>query len=249
MKPTSFTHCTICDTPLQGAYCHACGQKHTGKRAGVLLLLQEALATFFSLEKSGAATIFKLITRPREVVMNYINGNRGYWQPPNKLLFYALVVYGLHVSLADTNVLNLSLDVEGTNPSLFFLALVLPFLVLSAWLLYGAKVRNFANHLVSNSYFWAMWFILITFLGDAIDALTVRDWELLDFFFFLFLVCLYEAKVFAHAKRWWQQVLLSLSQVLLFFTLLALFAGLIYLAGGRISSMEDNKTEIQGESF
>lgn len=204
----------------------------------MLLLLQEALGTFFSLEKSGAATLWKLLRSPQQVVMNYVDGNRGYWQPPNKLVFYGLVLYGLHVSLVDAEVLNLTIEVEGVNPSLFFLSLVLPFLVLSAWLLYGAKPANFARHLVSNSYFWSAWFILLTLLGDTIDAVFIRDWGTVDFFLFLFLVSWSEARVFAPSKTWWRKLLLSFTQVVLFFTLLATFAGLIYLTGGRVSSME-----------
>lgn len=248
VKPASPTHCTICETPLQGAYCYTCGQKHTGEKAGVWILLQEALGTFFSLEKSGAATLWLLLRHPQRVVMNYVNGNRGYWQPPNKLVFYSLVLYGLHVSLIDKEVLNLTIEVEGVNPSLFFLGLVLPFLVLSAWLLYGAKPANFARHLVSNGYFWSTWFILLTLLGDAIDAVYLRDWGTVDFFLFLFLVSWSEARVFAASKAWWRKMLLSFTQVVLFFVLLATFAGLIYLTGGRVSSME-GKSPVENQEL
>lgn len=86
------------------------------------LLIRESLGTFFSLERSGLATLWQLLKNPRFVISNYLDGNRGYHQPPNKLLFYALVVYGLHVTLVDSHVLNLTLDIEGTTPSLFFYA-------------------------------------------------------------------------------------------------------------------------------
>ena len=116
--------CTVCATQLQGPYCHQCGQKHTGKTAGMRLLMQEFVATFFSLEKSGLATLWALVVRPNEVISNYIAGNRGYWQSPSKLVFYALLVFGLHSWWSDSEVLNMSFDIEGVNPSWFFLALV-----------------------------------------------------------------------------------------------------------------------------
>ena len=200
-------------------------------------LLKEGLATFFSLAKSGAATIWALLLKPRFVVTNYIQGNRGYLQSPNKLIFYALVLYGLHVLWMDTEVLNMSFDIEGINPSWFFLALVLPFLVLSAWLLYGVKRHKLAHHLVSVSYFWALWFMLLTLLGDALDGLMNRDWSYIDFMAFMLLTCFYEARVFASDKPWWQKSLLALAHVLLFVVLIALLVGLIFLAGGRVSSM------------
>lgn len=249
MKPTSFTHCTICDTPLQGAYCHACGQQHTGREAGFRQLLQEALATFFSLERSGGATLWALIRQPEQVVKNYIAGNRGFWQSPNKLIFYALVVYGLHTLWVDKEVLNMSFDIEGTNPSWFFLGLVLPFLVLSSWLMYGPRKVKLAHHLVSMSYFWSVWFIVFTLWGDLIDLVMVRDWPMMDFFFFLLFVCWSQARVFKPHLRWWKQLLLSPLQVLLFFVLLAAFFGLIYLSGGRVSTTTDKGAEIQAESL
>ncbi|MFN3529902.1 MAG: hypothetical protein ACK417_08295 [Bacteroidia bacterium] len=235
MNPALPEKCTICQTPLQGSYCHGCGQKHGGKEAGVWLLLQESLATFFSLEKSGLATIWALLSKPRNVVMNYIQGNRGYWQSPNKLIFYALIIYGLHVIWKNNEVLNMSFDLEGINPSWFFLALVLPFLVVSSWLLYVVKKTKMAHHLISVSYFWALWFILITLLGDALDGLFEREFPMIDFAVFLLLVSWYEARVFASHYNWWKQALLALTQVLLFFILLALLVGVIYLAGGRVS--------------
>jgi hypothetical protein len=196
------------------------------------------LATFFSLEKSGAATLWTLLVKPRFVATNYIAGNRGYFQSPNKLIFYALVLYGLHVLWMDTEVLNMSFDIEGINPAWFFLGLVLPLLVLRAWLLYGVKRHKLAHHLVSSSYFLSLWFILLTLLGDALDSVLDRDWWMVDFAAFMVLTCVYEARVFASDKSWWQQSLLTLAQLLLFVLLIALLVGLIYLSGGRVSSME-----------
>lgn len=234
MKAAQPENCTICQTTLQGTYCHACGQKHTGKEAGFLLLLQETIGTFFSLEKSGGATLWALLRKPRFVVMNYIEGNRGYLQSPNKLIFYALVLFGLHVLLVDQEVLNMSFDIEGFNPAWSFLTLVLPFLVLSSWLLHGPKRIPLAHHLVAVSYFFALWFIILTILGDALYAL-FNNTIFVDFVLFLLLVCGFSARVFAAHKPVWQQILLGLLQVLLFFALLALLVGVIYLLGGRVS--------------
>lgn len=249
VKLAAPTHCTICETPLQGAYCHACGQKHTGKEAGFLELLQEALGTFFSLERSGAASIWALIRHPQKVVMNYIDGNRGYWQSPNKLIFYALVVYGLHVLWGDKEVLNMSFDVEGVNPAWFFLALVLPLLVLSGWLMYGPRKIKLSHHLVSSSYFLAVWFVLLTLLGDLVDWVMVRDWPMMDFLFFLILVSWSQARVFKPQWKAWKQLLMAQLQVVLFFALVALLVAVIYLGGGRVKTSPSNSAEIQQESL
>jgi len=111
--------CTQCGTPLIDKYCHQCGQLHSGKKASLILLISESLATFFSLERSGFATLLLLLKKPHIVISNYLAGNRGYYQSPNKLLFYALIVFGLHLSWVDSTVLNLNFDVEGASPSIF----------------------------------------------------------------------------------------------------------------------------------
>lgn len=177
--------------------------------------------------------------------MNYIEGNRGYWQSPNKLLFYALVVWGLHVLWVDQEVLNLSFDVEGVNPSWFFLGLVLPFLVLSSWLLFGVKRVKLAHQLVAASYFWSVWFIVFTVLGDLIDLVVERHWPMLDIVFFLLFASWSQARVWKSHWAWWKQVLMAKLQVLLFFGLLAAFLGLIYLAGGRVKTIEGNTPDNQ----
>lgn len=234
MEVTQTAVCTICEQPLQGSYCHQCGQKHTGRKAGMRLLLQEFAATFFSLEKSGMATLRSLATQPERVVRNYIDGNRGYWQSPSKLLFYALLVFGLHSWWSDTEVLNMSFELEGVNPSWFFLALVLPLLALSAWLLYNPRKVNFAQHLIAMSYFWSLWFMVITLVGDLYDAFFERDLWMIDFAGFLLMVSWYQARVFAANKSWYVQWLLALLQVVLFFMLIAGLVLIIYLGGGRV---------------
>jgi len=235
MQQPTLDACTQCGTVRVGPYCHQCGQLHSGKKAGLILLVRESLGTFFSLERSGLATLWQLIKNPRFVVSNYLNGNRGYHQPPNKLLFYALVVYGLHVTLVDSNVLNLTLDIEGSTPSLFFMLLVIPFLSLGGWLLYNPRKYGFADHLVANSYFVSVWFILLTVIGDTIDYIHPRDWDYVDFFVFMAATTLHNTLYFIPQKPLFQKIVFPLIHILLYSLILASLAGLIYLLGGRVS--------------
>ena len=235
MQKPSLDACTQCGTVRVGPYCHTCGQLHSGKKAGLILLVRESLGTFFSLERSGMATLWQLLKNPGFVISNYLNGNRGYHQPPNKLLFYALVVYGLHVTLFDTNVLNLTLDIEGTTPSLFFMLLVIPFLSLGGWLLYNPKKHGFADHLVVNSYFVSVWFILLTVVGDTVDYFHTRNWDYTDFFIFMLATTIYNARYFKPADPFYQKTVYALIQIVLYFLILATIAGIIYLLGGRVS--------------
>lgn len=234
MEVAGKSNCTQCFTPLQGKYCHQCGQLHSGQKASLILLLREGLGTFFSLERSGLATIIQLLKRPGLIVHNYIAGNRGYYQPPNKLIFYALVIFGLHLSLIDNNVLNLSFDVEGFSPSIFFMLIVIPLLALAGWLLYGPKKHRYADHLVANSYLVPVWYMLLTVLGDLIDYIYQRDWDWVDFAVFMLITPMYSAFVFRPDKNKFQQIGLGILQFLGYFLILAAIIGIIYLLGGRV---------------
>ncbi len=236
MEAKAQLNCTQCNTQLIGNYCHHCGQQHTGQKASLLLLLREGLGTFFSLERSGLATLLGLVKNPKHIVINYLEGNRGFYQPPNKLIFYALIVFGLHLSLVDNEVLNLSFDVEGISPSLFFMILVIPLLSLAGWLLYGPRKHRFADHLVMNSYIVPVWYMLLTLFGDLLDLIYQRDWDFVDFLLFLVITPLYTGFVFQPEKSRIRQIGMALLHLLLYFSIIAAITGIIYLLGGRVRS-------------
>lgn len=234
MDAPSTKTCTQCNSELLGKYCHQCGQLHSGQQASLLLLLQESLGTFFSLERSGLATIIGLLKNPRRIILNYLEGNRGYFQPPNKLIFYALIIFGLHLSFFDSTVLNLSFDVEGVSPSIAFMIIVVPLLSLAGWLLYGPRQHRYADHLVTNSYMVPVWYILLTVFGNVFDSIYQRDWDVVDFLLFMLITPFYSALVFRPKKNKLQQIGLTLLQFLLYFLIIAALVGLIYLMGGRV---------------
>lgn len=234
MEAKSSGTCTQCNSLLIGKYCHQCGQLHSGRKVSLLLLISESLGTFFSLERSGLATLIGLLKNPRRIVANYLEGNRGYFQPPNKLIFYALIVFGLHLSLFDSTVLNLTFEVEGVSPSIFFMLIVVPLLALAGWLLYGPRQHSFADHLVANSYLVPVWYILLTLFGDIVDYFYQRDWDVVDFAVFMLLTPLYSAFVFRPEKHKPWQIGLALLHVLLYFLIIAAIVGIIYLLGGRV---------------
>jgi len=230
------TACTQCGTQLIDKYCQHCGQLHSGKKASMSLLFRESLATFFSLERSGFASLFLLVTKPRLIILNYLEGNRGYYQPPNKLLFYALVVFGLHFSWVDSTVLNLSFDIEGVSPSLFFMAIVIPILSLAGWLLYNPRKHHFAEHLITNSYMVSVWYILLTLFGNLYDYIAERDWGTIDFFIFILVTPLYSAFVFRPQKHKIKQIGLAFLHFALFVLIIAALVALVYLLGGRVKN-------------
>lgn len=231
--------CSICAQPLQGPYCSQCGQLHGKKRPSLWSLTQEAAATFFSLEKSGFSTLYYLLTKPEKVIHNYWQGQRAYYQSPNKILFYALLVVGLHLSFVNKEIIGLHFDVEGIAPQLMFILLVLPFYSLSSWLLYHPKKYRFAEHLIAKAYLVGLCLLLFTLIDDLFGWLFgIEDLYQFDFLGFMLLTAWLNWRVFGQQKSWWRGVLFSLADLLLMLLILASLVGIIYLLGGNVRQVD-----------
>jgi hypothetical protein len=202
--------------------------------------MQEAAATFFSLEKSGLATMYTLLVKPEKVIHNYWQGQRAYYQSPNKILFYALLVLGLHLSFVNKEIIGLQFDVQGIAPQLMFILLILPFYSLSSWLLYHPKKYRFAEHLIAKAYLVGLCLLLFTLIDDFFyGVFGLDDLYQLDFLGFMLLTAWLNWRVFGQRKNWWRGVLFSLADLLLMLLLLAMLVGIIYLLGGNVQEVNN----------
>ncbi|MBX7249707.1 MAG: DUF3667 domain-containing protein [Caulobacteraceae bacterium] len=86
------TPCMNCETPLQGTYCHNCGQLAESFHKSVWHLFAEALESFFHWDGRLWRTLPPLIYKPGELTGNYINGKRAYQVPPLRLFLVLLVI-------------------------------------------------------------------------------------------------------------------------------------------------------------
>lgn len=82
-------NCQNCETPLQGNYCHQCGQKSPQNRITLKLLLEVAFNSIFDVDRGFFFTCKEILLRPHVLITNYLNGKRiGYTNPIKLLLIW-----------------------------------------------------------------------------------------------------------------------------------------------------------------
>lgn len=97
-RPTSSTTttaaptCRHCNTPLQGPYCHVCGQA-VAKRISWASFSHRFWDRYLDLDHGIPYTVWQLIIRPGHTIREYLAGNRvAYTDPVKLLLLIASVV-------------------------------------------------------------------------------------------------------------------------------------------------------------
>jgi hypothetical protein len=190
------------------------------------------LGAFFSgllsLEKGIIGNFKLLLLKPRYVVENYWYGYRKYLYSPGQMVFYSLLVIGLHASLVDSYILGIDLEIDiredfwkvFISPQLLFILFLIPLYTLTTYIVFFAKKHSFLEHFIAGTYNFSFVAILSTFLGDLLYYL---GWANLTFSAIIFSVFLFiwSTRVFAADKKWFLQLGLIILQYLLFIGTLA----------------------------
>ncbi len=94
------TACRNCGVPLQGRYCHACGQKAAHSVVTLRELVHEAIHEFAHLDNSKIVQTLKLLLfKPGELTAEFLRGRRARYIPPLRLylvcslMFFALAAW------------------------------------------------------------------------------------------------------------------------------------------------------------
>ncbi|HZK98763.1 MAG TPA: DUF3667 domain-containing protein [Caulobacteraceae bacterium] len=95
------TPCANCATPLQGPWCHACGQLAEDFERSVWSLVGEAVEHFFDADGRIFHTLPRLILRPASLTREYLAGKRAPQMPPLRLFLVVIVAFFLAGSLRD----------------------------------------------------------------------------------------------------------------------------------------------------
>jgi hypothetical protein len=91
------TPCANCATPLQGTYCHVCGQLAEDFHRSSWHLLVEAVESLLHLDGRLFNTLPNLIRRPGQLTRDYLNGKRA-WQVQPFRMFLVILLIVLFVS-------------------------------------------------------------------------------------------------------------------------------------------------------
>jgi Protein of unknown function (DUF3667) len=100
----SVNHCLNCNTPLQGQFCYACGQKVVEPNDRTLkhFIFQFFGAAFF-LENNFLKNIWILFAKPGQLTIDIIEGRRKRWMPPFSLFLLINLFYFWYTPFSDFN--------------------------------------------------------------------------------------------------------------------------------------------------
>lgn len=217
----------MCAIPIKENYCTRCGQGFTNQPTSTLSLIVDFFSNFFSLEKSGFATIFKILKNPKPIVENYYAGYRKYHASPGKIMLYGIATVALHVNFIDEEIMGLSLELDNLNKQYSFWLFLLPFLLLVSYLSFIRIEKSFSKNLISLIYIATSLFIIITIINDFIILVWDKEFHVWPLIIYIFLVFLWNSRVFTPKnKRWfilWNTIIqlalfIGIFGVLFFFT-------------------------------
>ncbi|WP_304217087.1 DUF3667 domain-containing protein [Phenylobacterium aquaticum] len=96
-KPEPFTRqgepCANCGTPLEGHYCHECGQNSDTHHRSLLHLIVEAIEGMFHLDGRLARTVPLLFFKPGVLAKDYMEGRIARHVPPFRTFLVALLLF------------------------------------------------------------------------------------------------------------------------------------------------------------
>ncbi len=216
-------NCSICQIPIEENYCTKCGQKYSEKRVSVRNLFIDLIINFISLERSGIATIVKIISNPKPIVDNYMEGFKKYYASPGPILLYGVATVAIHVNFVDRQIMGLSFEIDNFNAQYLFWVTLFPFLLLISYMTFFRLDRRFSKHLVSISYVATSLFILLMVLNDIIILIFGDLLDLWAFYLFVVLTLFWNSRVFSRSNKALFLIINTLIQILLFIGLVALF--------------------------
>jgi len=91
--PGAGAPCTNCATPLEGPYCHACGQNADNHKRSLLHLGWEMFEDMFHLDGRLLRTGPDLFIRPGRLAKDYLEGRVARHVPPFRTFLVALLVF------------------------------------------------------------------------------------------------------------------------------------------------------------
>jgi hypothetical protein len=104
LEPSPVLLCANCSAPLQGAFCHDCGQSIKSVLQPVSHMLEDAGDIFFHLDERIVHTLPPLFTKPGYLTLEYFSGRRVRYIAPFRLMFVfcLLAFFLLHLAIGDT---------------------------------------------------------------------------------------------------------------------------------------------------
>lgn len=108
--------CDNCETPLQGNYCHRCGQDNKNYVRSAFGLVTEFLGEFTNWDNRLWRTLWPLWLRPGFLSLRYVQGHRAPYVPPLRLyIFTSIVAFLVFAQVIPVNSINLNPPADVTE--------------------------------------------------------------------------------------------------------------------------------------
>lgn len=104
------TNCLNCGTPLQGPFCHYCGQPDKSLVRFFPALLRELLEDFADFDSRFMRTIKPLLFKPGQLTRDYLDGRRFRYVPPLRLYIFSSLALFFLLAVFAGNALTISTD-------------------------------------------------------------------------------------------------------------------------------------------
>ncbi|SMO76157.1 DUF3667 domain-containing protein [Gracilimonas mengyeensis] len=193
--------CKNCGTPGEGNYCSNCGQRTDTGKLSLPVVLQDLSSNIFQVERGFFYTVKSLFVRPGNMIHEYLEGKRKpYFRPFSYIIFFSTFYFlvtkivgestwlddfltgfshgGSHSERA-TEIVSM-LDWFAKNYA-YTTLLLLPVFSVASRISFLKSGRNYAEHLVLNSYITgqqAIFYSFFVFLSYLVE------FEYMEFFAF-----------------------------------------------------------------
>jgi hypothetical protein len=180
--------CANCQAPLNGSFCHTCGQRAASPNISLHNFFHEAFHEFAHVDSKIIQTVRLLLTKPGELTREFLAGRRQRFVSPLRLyltcslIFFALVAVAPasgrpfitinrvkgEAGLAPERVAELRREATvKANEALVHnvprvMFVLMPVIGLLTWLLYRKAQPFYAAHLYYSIHFHAFAFLVLT---------------------------------------------------------------------------------------
>jgi Protein of unknown function (DUF3667) len=120
LRPSDGILCANCATPLEGAYCHACGQSVKSVIRPVSGMLEDAMDIAFHVDERVIHTLPPLYLKPGFLTLEYFAGRRVRYVAPFRLMFvFCLLSFFLLHLAVESSADHMNLSPSAAGPEAF----------------------------------------------------------------------------------------------------------------------------------
>ena len=105
-------YCFSCETPMQGLYCGACGQKNDNYRRSLSSLGVELFTSLTAIEGRIWRTWGALLFKPGKVAREFSDGRRTHWSSPIRVFLAMSLILFSYIAITKTQIISADVNIR-----------------------------------------------------------------------------------------------------------------------------------------